>query len=738
MKEKILRKKVVCVMVLAAMPWLSNWAVAAADAASVNARPAGVGLNKAMTAAAIKNATTQLNSISLEKNKRSEAEKKLSSGVLEMMKGPSAAVQSSSLKPMLRVSSRGMLVDIKADVSDKLLAKINNMGGKVVHSSDRYGAVRAWLSESAMQALSEESSVTNIRPADQAITHKVDTSEGVEAHRIDEVLSNFEVDGTGVTIAVLSDSVRGLEDRQQTGDLPDVEVLDGQDGIQANGGDSGEGTAMLEIVHDLAPGAKLMFATAFNGQASFAQNIIDLRAAGADIIVDDVFFFAEPAFQDGIIAQAVNTVVQDGALYFSSAGNSGNLNDGTSGTFEGDFKAINAFGAVVHDFGDGAGTVTVTADTGPVTLRWNDPDGASSNDYDLFAVRNGQVVAASTSVQDGNDSPFEIIGGQAAGTQLIIVQRDGAEDRVVHLSTNRGQLAIATESQISGHAAAELGIAVAAVNAAFAGGNAFVGGNGNPVEAFSSDGPRRVFFDANGNPLSNDLTSNGGEVRQVPQITAGDGVSTSQPGFSPFFGTSAAAPHAAAIAGVLLSARPDSSGDEITNAMFATALDIEEQDFDRDSGNGIIDSVAALELLCQDNDCVFQNAGDDNADNGDNADVGNDVNFFSNDTQVAIPDANRTGIRSVIDVTRSGDSGIITLTADITHTFRGDLQVVIIAPNGARATVVRPSNDSGDDISLSINVRGDGVESQGEWTLLVRDLFGKDTGTLNNWSLTFP
>ena len=98
---------------------------------------------------------------------------------------------------------------------------------------------------------------------------------------------------------------------------------------------------MLEIIHDVAPGAKLFFATAFTSIESFADNIRALRAAGCDIIVDDIIYFVESPFHDDSFgprrSTAVNEVTADGALYFSSAGNEGNLNDGTSGTWEGDF-----------------------------------------------------------------------------------------------------------------------------------------------------------------------------------------------------------------------------------------------------------------------------------------------------------------------------------------------------------------------------------------------------------------
>jgi len=71
-------------------------------------------------------------------------------------------------------------------------------------------------------------------------------------------------------------------------------------------------------------GRKPLFRQADNSEASFAQNILDLRnVSGCDIIVDDVFYFDEPVFQDGIVAQAVTTVTTSGHL-FLFAGNEGN------------------------------------------------------------------------------------------------------------------------------------------------------------------------------------------------------------------------------------------------------------------------------------------------------------------------------------------------------------------------------------------------------------------------------
>ena len=71
------------------------------------------------------------------------------------------------------------------------------------------------------------------------------------------------------------------------------------------------------------PGPARPFTRRSRGQASFAQGIIDLANAGAKVITDDIIYLAEPMFQDGIIAQAVDLVKARGISYFSAAGNDG-------------------------------------------------------------------------------------------------------------------------------------------------------------------------------------------------------------------------------------------------------------------------------------------------------------------------------------------------------------------------------------------------------------------------------
>ncbi len=82
-----------------------------------------------------------------------------------------------------------------------------------------------------------------------------------------------------------------------------------------------KGRAMAQLVYDSAPGVGLAFATADGSQQTFANNIIALKNAGAKVIADDVSYYSEPMFEDGVIAQAVDSVTAAGVSYFSAAGN---------------------------------------------------------------------------------------------------------------------------------------------------------------------------------------------------------------------------------------------------------------------------------------------------------------------------------------------------------------------------------------------------------------------------------
>jgi len=449
------------------------------------------------------------------------------------------------------------------------------------------------------------------------------TSQGDVTHRSNIFRSATGLNGAGIKIGVLSDGVNTLAARQATGDLPPgVTVLPGQ----AGSGD--EGTAMLEIAYDIAPGAQLYFATAKPSPAQFAQNIRNLRAVGCNIIIDDWSYFGETAFQNGqtanvnsntnsgVVVQAVNDVTvgsQAGALYFSSAGNFGNKNDDTAGVWEGNFvDGGNAIGIPgnLHNFG-GAIFDTITASasgTNPIVLQWSDPLGGSGNNYDLFVLNSAgtQILATSNNLQNGTQDPIEWVPNTVnVADNLVVITKVSGSGRFLHLNTNGGKLAISTSGVVFGHNAGLNTISIAASPAASPTPGGPIGpfpnsfNSSNQVERFSSDGPRRIFYNADSSPITpGNVSSTGGQLLQKPDITAADGVTTTTPGFSPFFGTSAAAPHAGALAALLKSACPSSTNAQLINAMKSTAIDIEAAGTDRDSGAGIFMPIPAQAALC--------------------------------------------------------------------------------------------------------------------------------------------
>ena len=597
------------------------------------------------------NAAQQIAALQAVKKSQSPAESKMDSGLV-LQQRLSAGRLASNAMPRLatgvEVAGGKVAVDIGATVSDALLKDLTAKGASIKHVSTRYGQIRAEVPLSALTAIAARADVKQVQEAGDFLSARdinaapakpeskeekaarveqnlhdalagrdragAVESEGDRTHNADSARQDPGVTGIGVKICALSDGVDSLAVSQAAGELPAVDILPGM------AGDGDEGTAMLEIIHDVAPGAELGFATAFISEASFADNIRALRLdAGCDIVVDDILYFAEPVFQDGMVAQAVNDVIADGGLYFSSAGNEGNTGDGTSGHWEGDFvnsgQTIGKFAGYAHDFDPGPGVQVLqplsNQSSGvPVLLNWADPMGGSANDYDLYLLdAAGNVVSMSQNYQNGTQNPYERVNTAANSLRLAVVKYAGA-DRYLSLSALRGRFedqgalkAFTTPGVTYGHSAARGAFSTAAAPANVAFGRDLEAGDPpNPagpypnafdasakLERFTSDGPRKVFFEANGTPITpGDFSASGGETRQKPDITAADGVRTSVPGFTTFFGTSAAAPHAAAIAGLVLSGNPGIDPAEVRDALISTAIDIAAPGVDSRSGHGVV------------------------------------------------------------------------------------------------------------------------------------------------------
>ncbi|AGY60285.1 S8 family serine peptidase [Gloeobacter kilaueensis] len=399
------------------------------------------------------------------------------------------------------------------------------------------------------------------------------TSQAVVAQKVLPV-QQTGIAGQGIKIAALSDSYASstqpptAADDVASGDLPaNLTVLED---LPPNSG-SDEGRAMLQLIYDIAPRSTLGFATAFNGEVDFANNIIALREQfGADVITDDVIYFDEPFFSDGILAQAVDQVSSAGAAYFSSAGNNGRqgylsqyrpvtaqaaLKLVQSGSQNLKLQGVIAQGLALsfHDFDPGPGvdisqTITVDA-SAPISFQWDEPFnlGKVQTDYNLLVFNaSGQYVGQLSGTDDNvaTDQPLEITQLPTGTYQLVIAKANtGPAQQIKYIAINT---AVSGEylggPTTAGHSVAKGGQSVGAV----------YWGTLLP-EDFTSQGPSQILFDTSGNPLP------APDVRQVPQLSAIDGASTTffaggpgANGFPSFFGTSAAAPNAAAVAALVL------------------------------------------------------------------------------------------------------------------------------------------------------------------------------------------
>jgi len=328
-------------------------------------------------------------------------------------------------------------------------------------------------------------------------------------------------------------------------------------------------------------------------------------------------------FQDGIIAQAVDTVVAGGAAYFSSAGNSGRkayqsafVNSGTNLGSAGTNQIPSTTTFFAHDFDPGPGVdifQTVTVPNGTTGFSFQRADryfsvsGApgAQTDLDLAVFVGGNFLFGFFNRNVGND-PIEAFSitnsGSAAQVQFAIGRFAGPDPGLMKYVGFRSSFVFnefATNSgTIFGHANA---VGAEAVGAAAYNNTPAFGVTPPVLETFSSAGPTPIFFDVAGNPINDPRSSK-------PEIVAPDGADTtffggSDPdatGFPNFFGTSAAAPHAAGVAALLLEARPTLTPAQSYAALENTAIDVGAPGFDNDSGFGLIQADAALASLLPD------------------------------------------------------------------------------------------------------------------------------------------
>ncbi len=491
-------------------------------------------------------------------------------------------------------------------------------------------------------------------------------SQGDTAQRSDIARKKYGVNGKGVKVGILSDSYDNLGTAKKgikQGELPGpanpfhfnkpVEVLEDLDS-----GGTDEGRAMLEIVHDVAPGSALAFHTAFLGEADFAQGIQDLADRGCQVIADDALYFDEPFFQDGIIAQSVDISKKKGVAYFSAAGNQG-VNSYEHGYQPSDVEILGPGAGTAHNF-SAPGDPPVYFQ--PVfippggslisSFQWDESSFSASgvgctSDLDIYLLDiNGNVVAAGASDNIASGDPIEVFGynnnTQSPTFFVVILKFAGPDPAHIKYVLFNDALFYATDPAIPGvltgtcygHPKAAGAIAT---GAAYYQQTPAYGVDTAIIEFYSSYGGIPNYFDIEGNPVAP-------LIRRKPDITAPDGVNTSffnpfdypdgafdGDAFPNFFGTSAAAPHAAGVAALMIEAQKINTitPDQIRGVMSQHTSDMDDpltpqfdKGFDVASGYGLIEADKAvgavkfpalyiknlkLEAACSDNPSSIRN-----------------------------------------------------------------------------------------------------------------------------------
>jgi subtilisin-like proprotein convertase family protein len=203
-----------------------------------------------------------------------------------------------------------------------------------------------------------------------------------------------------------------------------------------------------------------------------------------------------------------------------------------------------------------------------------------------------------------------------------------------------------------------------------------------------------------------------------------------------FGGTSSATPLVAGVCALMLSANPELTAAEVKAILQETAekIDPEGGGYDSDGhsriyGFGRVDAHRAVQ------------AARDRRTRG-----GVTESRFESQPRVAIPDNQPAGIADVLSVNRSASVETVEVDVNITHTYRGDLKLTLLSPQGTAVRLfgrTAPAFDGTDNLVArftSENVPAlaslAGESADGNWTLQVADLAAVDVGTLNAWTLT--
>ena len=316
--------------------------------------------------------------------------------------------------------------------------------------------------------------------------------QGVTQHRVDKVSTiynggaSMSLDGNGISVGCLSDSYDTRTSAVPTHAAQDVANFDlpGAAGNPYNttpvfvlhddaGAATDEARGLCQVVYKMAPRAKIGVSTANGGEVNFANSIRGLaginsvdfpnastQGYAANVIVDDVGYFDEPWYQDGILGAAVNDVAAIGVHYFSSASNNIGTNgytsslrwvaNGTGVTFAGGNVALantnidltgvptDLYAGGFHNFNpipgqlDVAQTWALPAGGQTFVIQWDDP-----YDQNTQAILDPVLFHASgTMPPAGTQQAFTVPNVLTAGElyEVDVTQTSGDYDAIVTIT----------------------------------------------------------------------------------------------------------------------------------------------------------------------------------------------------------------------------------------------------------------------------------------------------------------
>jgi hypothetical protein len=419
--------------------------------------------------------------------------------------------------------------------------------------------------------------------------------------------TGFTLDGAGLRIGILSDSFN-FNGNEATAIADGFLPPSGQIDIVKEGplGATDEGQAMAELIYQIAPGATIYFYTADDSEADFAAGINTLVADGVSAIVDDVEYKDEPFYQNtGLITEAVENAVTHGVDYFAAAGNEDadyyeQVFTPTTTTLPG------ISGALMVDAVSGTSPYeAINLDSHrpllDFTLEWTEPFGASRYDIGVALYSNNgsgyKLVQNFTTVDLGGNPVLSVdttVDVDAGNYYLAFYEN--ASQTVDGSPVNPGTFKIIffedSDASIDGvgagvgsgtsigHQLVPGANTVGAVDSKFTPAN----GVSPPVpENFSSSGPGVTYINADGQTLAQPQTID------TPEFAATDDTDTTV--FGDFFGTSAAAPNAAAVGLLMLQADPRLTTVQVTFLLERSAIPTDDP---AQAGAGLIQADTAV------------------------------------------------------------------------------------------------------------------------------------------------